>query len=53
MSLLVYLVLLAGPFMGLCYLNHMIILKLLLLGTVNELPNLKVSNSMIKKVNLA
>ena len=47
-----YLVLLAGPFMGLCHLNHMIILKLLLLGIVNELPDLKVSSSMIKKVNL-
>ena len=52
MSLLVYLVLLAGPFVGLCHLNHMVILKLLLLGIVNKLPNLKVSSSMIKKVNL-
>ena len=46
MSLLVYLVLLAGPFMGLCHLNHMVILKLLLLGIVNKLPNLKVSSSI-------
>ena len=52
MSLLVYLVLLAGPFMGLCHLDHTVILELLLLGIVNELPNLKVSSSMIKKVNL-
>ena len=49
MSLLVYLVLLAGPFMGLCHLNHTVILELLLLGIVNKLPNLKVSSSMIKK----
>ena len=48
MSLLVYLVLLAGPFMGLWHLDHTVILKLLLLGIVNELPNLKVSSSMIK-----
>ena len=52
MILLVYLVLLAGPFMGLCHLNHTIILKLLLLGIVNKLPNLEVSSSIIKKVNL-
>ena len=52
MSLLVYLVLLAGPFMGLCHLYHMVILKLLLLGIVNKLPNLKVSSSMINEVNL-
>ena len=52
MSLIVYLVLLAGPFMGLCHLNHTVILKLLLLDIVNKLPNLKVSSSVIKKVNL-
>ena len=46
------LVLLAGPFMGLYHLNHMVIFKLLLLGIVNKLPNLKVSSSMIKKVYL-
>ena len=40
-SLFMYLILLAGPFMGLCYLNHTVIFKLLLLGIVNELPNLK------------
>ena len=50
MSLLVYLILLAGNFMGFCHLNHMVILKLLLLGIVNKLPNFKVSSSMIKKV---
>ena len=38
--------------MGLCHLNHTVILKLLLLGIVNKLPNLKVSSSMIKKINL-
>ena len=47
-----YLVLLAGPFIGLCHLDHMVILKLLLLGIVNKLSNLKVSSSMIKKVSL-
>ena len=52
MSLLVYLVLLAGPFMDLCHLNHTIIYKLLLLVIVNKLPNLEMSSSMIKKVNL-
>ena len=52
MSLLVYLVFLAGPFIGLCHLNHLIILKLLWLGIMNKLPNLKVSSSMVKKVNL-
>ena len=52
MSLLVYLVFLAGLFMGLCHLDHMVILKLLSLGIVNKLPNLKVSGSMIKKVYL-
>ena len=52
MSLLVYLVLLAGPFMGLCHLDHFIIFKLLGLGIVNKLPNLKVGSSMIKKVYL-
>ena len=52
MSLFVYLVFLADPFMGLCHLNHMVILKLLWLGIVNKLPNLKVSSSMVKKVNL-
>ena len=51
--MLVDLVLLAGPFVGLCYLDHMVIFKLLLLGIVNKLPNLKVSSSMIKKVYLA
>ena len=38
--------------MGLCHLNHTVIFKLLLLGIVNELPNLKVSSGMIKKVYL-
>ena len=52
MSLLVYLVFLAGPFMGLCHLYHAVILKLLWLGIVNKLPNLKVSSSMVKKVYL-
>ena len=46
------LVLLAGPFMGFGQLDHMIIFKLLLLGIVNELPNLEMSSSMIKKVYL-
>ena len=52
MSLLVYLVLMAGSLMGLCQLYHTIILKLLLLGIVNKLPNLKVYSGMIKKVYL-
>ena len=52
MSLLVDLVLLAGPFVGFGHLDHTIILKLLLFGIVNELPNLKMSSSMIKKVYL-
>ena len=52
MSLLVDLVLLAGPFVGFGHLDHTIIFKLLLLGIVNELPNLKMSSSMIKKVYL-
>ena len=52
MSLLVDLVLLAGSLMGLGQLNHFIIGKLLWLGIVNKLPNLKVSSSMIKKVYL-
>ena len=51
MSLLVYLVLLAGPFIGLCHLDHFIILKFLWLAILNKLPNLKVSSSMVK-VNL-
>ena len=46
------LVLLAGPFVGFGHLDHMIILELLMLGIVNELPNLKMSGSMIKKVYL-
>ena len=50
-SLLVYLVFLAGSFMCFCHLNHMIIRKLLS-GIVNKLLNLKVSSSMIKKVYL-
>ena len=48
MSLLVDLVLLAGPFVGFGHLDHTIILELLMLGIVNELPNLKMSSSMIK-----
>ena len=52
MSLLVHLVLLAGSFMGLGELFHVVILKLLLLGIVNKLPNLKVYSSMVKKVYL-
>ena len=46
------LVLLAGPFMGFGHLDHAIIFKLLLLGIVNKLPNLKMSSSMVKKVYL-
>ena len=46
------LVLLAGPFVGLCHLDHTVIFKLLFLGIMNKLPNLKVSSSMIKKVYL-
>ena len=46
------LVLLAGPFVGFCHLDHTIIFKLLMLGIVNELPNLEVSSSMVKKVYL-
>ena len=46
------LILLAGPFVGFWYLDHMVIFKLLLLGIVNKLPNLKMSSSMIKKVYL-
>ena len=45
------LVLLAGPFVGFGHLDHTIILKLLMLGVVNELPNLEMSSSMIKKVS--
>ena len=52
MILLVHLVLLAGYFMGLSQLYHVVILKLLLLGIVNKLPNLKVYSSMVKKVYL-
>ena len=52
MSLLVDLVLLAGPFVGFGHLDHTIIFKLLMLGIVNELPNLEMSSSMIKKVYL-
>ena len=52
MSLLVDLVLLAGPFVGFGHLDHMIILKLLMLGIVNELPNLEMNSSMVKKVYL-
>ena len=46
------LVLLAGPFVGFGHLDHAIIFKLLMLGIVNELPNLEMSGSMIKKVYL-
>ena len=46
------LVLLAGPFMGFCHLDHTVIFKFLLLDIVNKLPNLEMSNSMIKKVYL-
>ena len=46
------LVLLAGPFVGFGHLDHAIILELLMLGIVNELPNLEMSSSMIKKVYL-
>ena len=46
------LVLLAGPFVGFCHLDHVVIFKLLLLGIVKKLPNLKMSSSMIKKVYL-
>ena len=52
MSLLVNLVLLAGSFGGLSQFYHAVILKLLFLGIVNKLPNLKVYSSMVKKVNL-
>ena len=45
-------VLLEGPFVGFGHLDHAIILKLLLLGIVNKLPNLEMSSSMIKKVCL-
>ena len=45
------LVLLAGPFLGFGHLDHTIIFKLLLFGIVNELPNLKMSSSMVKKVS--
>ena len=38
--------------MGLCHLDHAVILKLLWLGIVNKLPNLKVSSSVVKKVYL-
>ena len=44
------LVLLAGPFVGFGHLDHTIILKFLLFGIVNKLPNLEMSSSMIKKV---
>ena len=43
---------LGRSFHGPCNLNHMVILKLLLLGIVNKLPNLKVSSSMVKEVYL-
>ena len=46
------LVFLAGPFVGFGHLDHTIILKLILLGIVNELPNLEMSSSMVKKVYL-
>ena len=46
------LVLLAGPFVGFCHLNHTVVFKLLSLGIVNKLPHLKMSSSMIKKVYL-
>ena len=49
MSLLVDLVLLAGPFVGFGHLDHTIIFKLLMLGIVNELPNLEMSGSMNKE----
>ena len=42
------LVLLAGPFMNFCHLDHTVIFKLFLLGIVNKLPNLKISGSMMK-----
>ena len=38
--------------LGLCHLDHMVIFKLLFLGIVNKLPNLKVGSSMVKKVCL-
>ena len=52
MSLLVYLVLLAGYFVGLAQLYDTVILEFLLLGIVNKLTNLKVYSSMVKKVYL-
>ena len=50
--MLVDLVLLAGPFVGFSHLDHTIIFELLMLGIVNELPNLEMSSSMVKKVYL-
>ena len=51
-TLIVYLVFLAGHLMGLCHLYHIVILELLWFGIVNKVRNLKVSSRMVKKVYL-
>ena len=46
------LIFMAGPFMGLGYCNHFVIGQLIWLSIVNKLSNLKMYNSMVKKINL-
>ena len=52
MSLFMLLILMAGPLMGLGYFSHFIICELIWLGIMYKFFNLKMSGSMVQKINL-